>query len=157
MTEPVQHFDDWFERCLIWETDRPYLYMRTTPDNRIMIGGLDESLNGNKLDEARYLQQGQVLLDKLHHMFPDKKHLQAACAWGATFGQSRDGLPFIGSHPDYPHCYFLEGYGGNGTVYSMIAAEMITDVLTGKDRPDMEWFSLNRTSKPTPTADGDAL
>lgn len=152
VSEPVEHFDDWFERCLIWETARPYLYMRTTPDNRIMMGGLDESLPGGKLDEARFLHQGNVLLKKLHEMFPEKRQLKAAYSWGAIFGQSRDGLPFIGAHPSYPHCYFLEGYGGNGTVYSMIAAEMITDILTGKARPDMEWFSLTRTAKPSPPA-----
>ena len=30
---------------LIWETARPYIYMRTTVDNRIIIGGLDEDTN----------------------------------------------------------------------------------------------------------------
>ncbi|MNJ38305.1 FAD dependent oxidoreductase [compost metagenome] len=150
VTEPIDHFDDWFERCLIWETARPYLYMRTTPDNRIMIGGLDESLPGGKLDEARYLHQGQMLLQMLHQFFPGKRQLKAEYAWGAVFGQSRDGLPFIGTHPSYPNCYFLEGDGGNGSVYSMIASEMLTDVLQGKDRPDMEWFSPTRTSRPAP-------
>ncbi|WP_316246819.1 NAD(P)/FAD-dependent oxidoreductase [Paenibacillus ihumii] len=148
VTEPVRQFNDWFERCLIWETARPYLYLRTTPDNRIMIGGLDEPLSGGKLDKARYLHQGEQLLKRLHGLFPDKRELKAAYAWGAVFGQSRDGLPFIGTHPEYPRCYFVEGYGGNGTVYSLIAAEMITDVIAGKARPDMEWFSLQRSSKP---------
>jgi len=150
VSEPAEHFDDWFERCLLWETARPYLYLRTTPDKRILIGGLDEPLTGGKLDESRYLHQGTCLLRKLHELFPDKRGLKADYTWGGVFGQSRDGLPFFGTHPSYPRCYFLEGYGGNGTVYSMIAAEMITDVLLGKVRPDMEWFSLTRTSKPTP-------
>ncbi|WHX50581.1 FAD-dependent oxidoreductase [Paenibacillus woosongensis] len=152
VTEPAEHFDDWFERCLLWETARPYLYLRTTPDKRILIGGLDEPLPGGKLNESRYLNQGKRLLKKLHELFPGKRELKADYAWGAVFGQSRDGLPFIGTHPSYPCCYFIEGYGGNGTVYSMIAAEMLTDVLLGKDRPDMEWFSLTRTSKPAPAA-----
>lgn len=138
VTNPVEHFDDWFKRCLIWESARPYLYMRTTPDNRIMIGGLDESLPGGKLNEERYLHQGQMLLQKLHDLFPDKRELKLEYAWGAVFGQSRDGLPFIGAHPSYPHCYFLKGYGGNGSVYSMIAAEMLTGMLKGEDRPEMQ-------------------
>ncbi|GAA0133532.1 FAD-dependent oxidoreductase [Paenibacillus sp. YSY-4.3] len=153
-TEPAEHFDDWFERCLLWETARPYLYMRTTPDKRILIGGLDEPLPGGKLDENRHLHQGKRLVKKVHELFPEKRNLKAAYVWGGVFGQSRDGLPFIGTHPSYPRCYFLEGYGGNGTIYSMIAAEMLTDVLLGKDRPDMEWFSLTRTSKPAPAVGG---
>ncbi|MDQ0087177.1 glycine/D-amino acid oxidase-like deaminating enzyme [Paenibacillus anaericanus] len=148
VTEPVQDFNDWYQRCLIWETARPYSYLRTTPDGRIISGGLDEHLPGGVLEENRYIHQSKKLLNVIHTMFPRKAALKSEYAWGAVFGGTRDGLPYIGPHPDYPHCYFLEGYGGNGTVCSMIAAEMITDVLTGIHRPDMEIFSLMRTSKP---------
>jgi glycine/D-amino acid oxidase-like deaminating enzyme len=151
VTEPVAEFNDWYERCLIWETARPYSYMRTTLDNRIIAGGLDEELPGGQLVEGRYISQSNQLLKMIHTMFPSKSTVQSAYAWGAVFGGTHDGLPYIGSHPDYPHCYFLEGYGGNGTVCSMIAAEMITDVLTGKPRPDMNLFSLTRSNKPTPS------
>jgi glycine/D-amino acid oxidase-like deaminating enzyme len=42
VTNPIENFSSWYNRTLIWESARPYLYMRTTNDNRIMIGGLDE-------------------------------------------------------------------------------------------------------------------
>ena len=32
----------WNDDMLIWNTADPYLYMRTTPDNRIIVGGRDE-------------------------------------------------------------------------------------------------------------------
>lgn len=32
----------WYNDCLIWETKDPYVYMRPTKDNRILIGGRDE-------------------------------------------------------------------------------------------------------------------
>ncbi|MBC8111794.1 MAG: FAD-dependent oxidoreductase, partial [Verrucomicrobia bacterium] len=34
--------DLWQHNSLIWETAHPYLYLRTTDDNRILIGGKDE-------------------------------------------------------------------------------------------------------------------
>jgi glycine/D-amino acid oxidase-like deaminating enzyme len=41
-TAPMAGFDGWGEdRCLIWETARPYFYARTTPDGRAMMGGAD--------------------------------------------------------------------------------------------------------------------
>ncbi|MDF2713191.1 MAG: amino acid oxidase, partial [Paenibacillus sp.] len=41
-TQRLDDFPGWPGRCLIWETARPYLYIRTTADNRIVAGGLDE-------------------------------------------------------------------------------------------------------------------
>lgn len=43
VTEPVD-LSSWYERALIWETAHPYLYMRTTVDNRVVIVGLDEEI-----------------------------------------------------------------------------------------------------------------
>ena len=41
-TAPVARFDGWGEdRCLIWETARPYFYARTTGDGRVVMGGAD--------------------------------------------------------------------------------------------------------------------
>lgn len=45
VTNPVEDLSSWYKRTLIWETARPYIYMRTTADNRIIIGGLDEDTN----------------------------------------------------------------------------------------------------------------
>ncbi|MCK8486006.1 FAD-binding oxidoreductase [Paenibacillus sp. MBLB2552] len=150
VTEPASSLNDWFEHCLIWETARPYLYMRTTPDGRIIAGGLDEILPGGELPEGREIRQSERLLSEIRRRFPNQEGLNADFGWGAVFGESRDGLPFIGLHPKYPNFYFLEGYGGNGTVCSMIAAEMIVDQLTGIRREDMAMFSLIRSSKPKP-------
>lgn len=41
VTNPL-NIKNWKDRMLIWETARPYLYVRTTQDNRIIAGGLDE-------------------------------------------------------------------------------------------------------------------
>ncbi|SDF83775.1 Glycine/D-amino acid oxidase [Fontibacillus panacisegetis] len=150
VTEPINYsdkIDPWYERCMIWETARPYCYMRTTPDGRILAGGLDERLNGKPLTEGRRFQKSRDLMQMVHNMIPNASNLNVEFFWEAVFGGTNDGLPFIGPHPKYPNCYFLEGYGGNGTVCTMIAAEMITDILTGKPRPDLGIFSLTRSLK----------
>jgi glycine/D-amino acid oxidase-like deaminating enzyme len=41
-SEPLTEFPGWWERCLIWETARPYLYLRTTSDSRAFVGGEDD-------------------------------------------------------------------------------------------------------------------
>ncbi|WP_238996531.1 NAD(P)/FAD-dependent oxidoreductase [Paenibacillus pinistramenti] len=150
VTEPVSFLDQWHEKCLIWESARPYLYLRTTPDHRIIVGGLDEQLSPSGLDEARFRSRSEVLLERLAELFPQAAGVKAEYAWGAVFGQSRDGLPFIGEHPDYPGCWFMEGYGGNGAVYSYIAARLITQAIMGERSPDLELYALKRSSRPSP-------
>lgn len=153
MTKPLKEFPKWHERSLIWETARPYLYFRTTPEGRIIAGGKDEQLTDPQRRDVRVLSQGQRLLEELEALFPEIKGIELEYSWGAVFGSTRDGLPYIGPHPKFPHCYFVEGYGGNGTVYSMIAAELLTDTIAGKQRPELELFSLTRTAKPSPSED----
>ncbi|MFC9707501.1 NAD(P)/FAD-dependent oxidoreductase [Paenibacillus sp. NPDC056933] len=148
-TKPVKDLSSWYEQSLIWETSRPYLYMRTTPDGRIIAGGLDEETPREDQRPIRALNRGQALLKKVAEYFP-LSDLEIDYAWEATFGDTHDGLPYIGPHPEYPHSYFLEGYGGNGTVYSMIAASLLTNAIAGNESKDLELFSLTRTSKPSP-------
>ncbi|WP_150275189.1 NAD(P)/FAD-dependent oxidoreductase [Paenibacillus tepidiphilus] len=151
MTRPLRIEPKWHERSLIWETARPYLYLRMTHDGRIIAGGKDETLTDPQRREVRVLSQSKRLLEEVEALFPELQGIvEAEYAWGAVFGTTRDGLPFIGPHPDYPNCYFIEGYGGNGTVYSMIAAELLADTLTGMNRPELELFSLTRPAKPSP-------
>lgn len=153
-TNTVKDLSSWYDRCLIWETARPYLYMRTTSDDRIVIGGLDEHLIPPEDREVRLIQKGRKLLQEVEALFPEIGPLQIDYSWASVFGSTHDGLPMMGKHPQYPHCYFLEGYGGNGTVYSMIAADIIADIITGKSRTeDLELFSLTRTNKPSPPSE----
>lgn len=150
VTEQVNKEQIWYENSLIWETARPYLYMRTTREGRIIAGGLDEPLPPGGLQEGREMHQSDMLLKEVHRLFPAYQSLKSAYAWGAVFGETRDGLPYIGPHPNFPGVYFLEGYGGNGTVCNTIAAEMIVDTLTRTPRKDMVMFSLTRTTRPNP-------
>lgn len=152
LTSPINDLSGWHERCMMWETARPYLYMRTTPDNRITAGGLDEHMVDPEEREGRIIHKSEILLNEIRTLFPQYHDLKADYAWASVFGSTHDGLPLIGPHPRYPNSYFIEAYGGNGTVYCMIAAELLGNILTGKDRSELEMFSLTRTNKPSPSA-----
>lgn len=111
----------WHERALIWETARPYLYMRSTVDNRLVIGGLDEHFAKPTSNMQKITQHAEQLLQQAQQLFPHYT-LTADYMYCASFGESTDHLPVIGRHPRYDNEFYLAGYGGNGTVYSMIGA-----------------------------------
>lgn len=150
MTDPIQDLSSWHERALIWETNRPYLYMRTTLDNRIVAGGLDEPMPESGCPEQNLPLRGQRLLKEITEHFPGIGKVSIARSWSGVFVSTLDGIPLIGRHPHFPHSYFIEGYGGNGTVYSMLAADLIAEAISGSEPEEMDWFSFNRTLKASP-------
>lgn len=143
VTNSIENFKPWYEQSLIWETKRPYLYMRTTPDNRIIIGGLDEDKAKIPKSEEKLEKQSNKLLELLYELFPQYE-VNIDYSYCATFGDSLDYLPFIGEHPNHPHHYYLLGYGGNGTVYSMLGANIIKDLLKGIPNDDARIVTLAR-------------
>ncbi|MFC7371625.1 NAD(P)/FAD-dependent oxidoreductase [Fictibacillus iocasae] len=143
ITEPVPAIKGWNDKCMIWETNRPYLYMRTTADNRIIAGGLDEDKLEEPIDDQLIGRKADRLLKKINEMFPDVKPVLAQ-AWYTTSGESHDGLPYIGEHPNNEGEYYCLGFGGNRTLYSMIGAEVIKELLTKGSHTAEKLFSLSR-------------
>ena len=43
-----------------------------------------------------------------------------------------------------PHTWFALGFGGNGTTFSYIAAEIIREGILGRRDPDADIFSFKR-------------
>lgn len=144
VTEPVKRFEGWSKRCLVWESARPYLYIRTTLDNRIIVGGEDDPFRNAAHRDARVPGKAQTLLRKARRLFP-RIEMELAYAWGGTFGESKDSLPYIGAHPrgDSRVLYAL-GYGANGIPFSAIAAEVLTSKVLGKPHRYQITFGCDR-------------
>jgi glycine/D-amino acid oxidase-like deaminating enzyme len=142
-TEPVGELRGWPDRALIWETARPYLYLRTTPDNRILIGGLDEKDLSPTRRDALLEGKCRLLLERLRSMFPGVEP-RVASAWCGAFLNTSDSLPYIGPHPEAPRVYLALCYGGNGTTFSLVAAELLRDAMLGRARPEARLFVLGR-------------
>ena len=127
----------------MWNTDDPYLYLRTTQDNRILIGGRDEQFFNPKKRDDLLPDKAKALVKDFKKMYPDVL-FKPEFSWCGTFGSTKDGLPFIGEYPGLPNSYFALGFGGNGITFSLIAAEIIRDLIVGKKNNDQEIFSFSR-------------
>ena len=142
-TEPIADFQGWHERCLIWTSARPYLYLRTTADRRAIIGGEDIDFRDDQLRDALLPEKAAKLERSFRRMFPGIE-FKLACSWAGTFGETNDSLARIGQSDRLPGAYFALGYGGNGITYSMIAAEIIRDACLGVENPAARFFRLDR-------------
>lgn len=143
ITNPVDDFTDWYNRTLIWETARPYIYMRTTKDRRIIIGGLDDSTTYPDDRDSKILHKKDKLIEEFNKLFPSIS-VHPEYYLGAFYGGTHDGLPIIGEYEEFPNCFFLFGYGDNGLVYSGALAKIIRDVITKGSHPAMKLYRKER-------------
>ncbi|RXK18506.1 FAD-binding oxidoreductase [Macrococcus sp. DPC7161] len=142
VTQPIQESQFWKDKVMIWESARPYLYIRHVPGNRVLIGGLDETTD--KIPNEKHIQkQGNRLIKAFNKLYPEIK-LEIEYAYGARFGETKDGKPFIGKIDEDLEVYGLYGYGGNGTVYSSFGSKLLLDMIEGKYNPLSEIFKLKR-------------
>jgi len=143
VSEPIEEFSGWHEQCLIWETARPYVYLRTTTDGRAIIGGEDDSLDIPTRRDAAIGRKVKKLTKRFAAMFPHIP-LDVAFAWAGTFGETKDGLAYIGATDEQPGALFALGYGGNGITFSVVAADIIRDLYLGRPNPDAKRFCFER-------------
>ncbi|MFC4103133.1 NAD(P)/FAD-dependent oxidoreductase [Paenibacillus xanthanilyticus] len=143
VTEPMPRPDRWHGRWLIWETARPYLYMRTSADGRIVAGGLDETAIRPYGSKAAIDKQTCRLYEQVRALLgPDTPPV--AYAWNALFAESQDNLPFIGEDPARKGVYYLLGYGGNGDIYCMLGAGLLLSLIRGESHPIADIVRLDR-------------
>ena len=133
----------WKDDCLLWEMASPYLYIRSTEDRRIIVGGADEEFQDPERRDSQLGSKTKSLLRMARNLLP-ALNLEVAFSWAGTFGETDDGLPYIDKLPDYPRAFFALGFGGNGITYSILAAEMIRDAILGVRNPYEGLFTFDR-------------
>lgn len=131
-------------RTLLWESARPYLYVRTTADDRLLVGGEDDAVDVPAKRDRRVDAKARKLRRKLSKLFPELP-LEPAYAWAGTFAETDDGLPFFGPHAQHgPRLHFAMAYGGNGITYSMLGAGLLRARVERRRHPLSRLFSFGR-------------
>lgn len=142
-TKPLSSYEGWKEQCIIWETSRPYFYIRPAPDGRAMIGGADKPFRFPFLRDIYIPFVSRKLLKKFNTLFPAANAETEYC-WAGTFGETKDGLGYIGVSPEYEGAFFALGFGGNGMTFARIAVDMFFDFLHKRPNAAFEIFRFGR-------------
>lgn len=143
ITQPIDDWSSWYKRTLIWETARPYIYMRTTSDNRIIIGGMDKDTAYATTRDSKLIASKDKLIQEFNQLFPDIP-AEPEYYLGAFYGGTHDGLPVIGRYESYPHCYVIMAYGDNGTVYNSVLAKIVAEKIVTGSSPDWDIYLQSR-------------
>jgi glycine/D-amino acid oxidase-like deaminating enzyme len=148
ITDPIdEHVLGALKTTIMWESARPYLYVRSTGDNRLLIGGEDDAFDIPSKRDARVHKKADLLGKKVKKIWPHLP-LSPAFAWAGTFAETKDGLPFFGPHKQYgPRVLFALAYGGNGITYSMLGAGLLRALIERRDHPLADLLSFDRLTR----------
>lgn len=147
ITDPIEKSDlGLLASTMVWESARPYLYLRTTGDGRLLVGGDDDDIDIPARRDRRVKSKAKGLGKKVNKLFPDLP-MRPAFSWDGTFAETKDGLPFFGDHPQHgPNVLFALAYGGNGISYSMIGADLLRANIEGRSHPLAGLFGFSRVA-----------
>ncbi len=122
------------------DTKNPYQYFRIDrmgEYDRMIIGGQDHRQDINVPEEKNY----HALENYLATVVPRNEY-NIIRKWNGPILESVDGLPFIGSYA--PHGYVATAFSGNGMTYAAIAANILCDLLTGRENEYAAIFDPKR-------------
>ena len=146
ISQPIDEKMIWPHKSLIWETAEPYLYMRTTSDNRIIVGGEDEEFYNPEKRDDLLRDKIKILERKFKNLYPEIDFI-TEMAWCGTFSATADGLPYMGPYKKGERKLFALGYGGNGITFSVIAAKVLKNIILGKKDERLTTFGFDRPTK----------
>ena len=127
---------------LFWNTASPYIYMRTTDDNRLLIGGEDKKFG--KVTNGKLIEKKSEKLKKYINKHLPHYDFTIDFSWAGTFGETKDGNPYIGEHKDFPNSLFVLGFGGNGITFSVIGMDIVSKLLKNQTHELVDIYRFGR-------------
>lgn len=113
-------------RRMAVDTKNLVTYFRTTPDNRLLLGGRARFAVSNPASDQK---SGEILRASLHDIFPELRDVRIDYCWGGMVDMTRDRLPRAGERNGI---YYSMGYSGHGTQMSTLMGTIMAEVMDGR-------------------------
>lgn len=126
------------------DTRAPRHRIRWTSDDRILVAGADQGEISERTREAVLVQRTGQLMYELLTMYPAISGLQPAYGWELPYGDTADGLMYIGPHRNYPRHLFALGAGGDSITGAFVAARILARAVSGAVQKGDEVFGWTR-------------
>ena len=99
--------------------------VRWVGDDRLLVTGADAAAPPGRLLDRVIVQRTGQLMYELSTLYPDMSGIQPDYGWAAPYAVTRDGLPFIGPHRNYPHHLFAFGDASHGVTGAYLASRVL--------------------------------
>lgn len=112
--------------------------------DRLIVAGGDQKETPLRKRPAVLVQRTGELMYELLKTYPAILGLQPEYAWDASYGETADGLMYLGAHRNYPHHLFALGGGAAGVTGAFVAARLLLRAVRGEPDKADEVFSWTR-------------
>jgi glycine/D-amino acid oxidase-like deaminating enzyme len=126
------------------DTRTPRHRIRFTDDDRILVGGADQAVTPERKRDAVLVQRTGQLMYELLTMYPVISGLMPEYGWDLPYGDTADGLPYVGPHRNFPRHLFALGCGGDSVTGAFLAARIVLRHLQGTPDKADAVFSWTR-------------
>jgi glycine/D-amino acid oxidase-like deaminating enzyme len=131
-------------RGVLTDVHTPPHHVRWVGDDRLLIAGGDQHDTPPRTRAAVVLQRTNALMYELLTMYPAIYGLRPEYGWDTSYGQSVDGLMYIGAHRNFPHHLFALGDRAVSVTGAFVAARILLRAVQETPDPADEAFSWTR-------------
>jgi len=126
------------------DTARPEHRLRWTSDNRVLFSGADQpSVPARSRDRVLVQRSGQLMYE-LSLFHPVISGIQPDFGWDEPVARTADGIPYIGTHRNYPRHLFALGADQSGAASALLAARILLRAFQGEPAKGDELFGFGR-------------
>lgn len=115
----------------------------TRDDRMLVIGGDQDETPARKRDAVLVQRTGQLMYEALT-MYPTISGLRPQYGWDARYGETADGLMYIGPHRNYPRHLFALGGHADSLSGAFLAARILTRAVRGVPEKGDDVFGWTR-------------
>lgn len=130
-------------RALVWDTDDPYIYVRTTPlddAHDVLIVGGEDHKTGQKDDAPDRFRRLEEWTRRRYPMVQSVDY-----RWSGQIMEPADGFAMIGPNPDgAENVYLATADSGQGMTHGTLAGMLLADLALGKTNRWAELYDPKR-------------
>jgi len=126
------------------DTDAPPHFLRWLKDERVLFAGADQPVMPDRSREKVLVQRAGQLMYELSTLYPAISGTRAEWAWDFEHQETVDGLPYVGTHRNFPRHLFALGHGRHGSGIAWLAARLLLRTFQGAPAKGDELFGFSR-------------
>jgi glycine/D-amino acid oxidase-like deaminating enzyme len=128
----------------VGDTATPRHRIRWTRDHRLLVTGADQAETPARKRHAVLIQRTGQLMYELLRMYPAISGLQPEYGWESVYGETADGLIYIGPHRNYPRHLFALGGGADSMTGAFLASRLLARAASGTPDKGDDVFGWTR-------------